>query len=285
MRDSARRDADLWRAGGGALTHRRGRWARRAARTACRSSSPATASSPPTASAASRTRGAAISSRRSAGCSSTSAASSSLRLDRGERPLLDAFCDALWLEDGLSRNTIASYRADLDQLALCGRICWRWARRICSPSSPRERDAPRAPRACVSSLKRFYQYCLRERRIDADPTLKLDPPKRAPRFPQHAVGSRRRGVARRAGSRHAAGPARPRDAGDALRDRPARVGAGRAEDLRGQPRHGRGARHGQGLEGAPRAARRGGGRLDRALPARNARERPTRSSSRRAAPA
>jgi len=36
----------------------------------------------------------------------------------------------------------------------------------------------------VSSLKRFYQYCLRERRIAADPTLKLDPPKRAPRFPK-----------------------------------------------------------------------------------------------------
>ena len=31
--------------------------------------------------------------------------------------LLDAFYDALWLEDGLSRNTIASYRCDLEQLA------------------------------------------------------------------------------------------------------------------------------------------------------------------------
>ncbi|HEX6155743.1 MAG TPA: site-specific tyrosine recombinase XerD, partial [Burkholderiales bacterium] len=36
----------------------------------------------------------------------------------------------------------------------------------------------------VSTLKRFYQYCLRERRISVDPTLKLDPPKRAPRFPK-----------------------------------------------------------------------------------------------------
>jgi len=26
-------------------------------------------------------------------------------------PLLDAFCDALWLEDGLAKNSIASYRA------------------------------------------------------------------------------------------------------------------------------------------------------------------------------
>ncbi len=36
----------------------------------------------------------------------------------------------------------------------------------------------------MSTLKRFYQYCLRERRIKTDPTLKLDPPKRAPRFPK-----------------------------------------------------------------------------------------------------
>jgi len=34
----------------------------------------------------------------------------------------------------------------------------------------------------LSTLKRFYQWCLRERRIAADPTLKLDPPKRVPRF-------------------------------------------------------------------------------------------------------
>jgi len=36
----------------------------------------------------------------------------------------------------------------------------------------------------VSTLKRFYRYCLRERKIDADPTLRLDPPKRTPRFPK-----------------------------------------------------------------------------------------------------
>ncbi|HEX5613029.1 MAG TPA: site-specific integrase, partial [Burkholderiales bacterium] len=32
--------------------------------------------------------------------------------------LLDAFCDSLWLEDGLSKNTLESYRRDLAQLAL-----------------------------------------------------------------------------------------------------------------------------------------------------------------------
>jgi len=36
----------------------------------------------------------------------------------GDAPLLDAFADALWLEDGLSKNTLASYRRDLEQFVL-----------------------------------------------------------------------------------------------------------------------------------------------------------------------
>lgn len=35
--------------------------------------------------------------------------------------LLDEFSDALWLEDGLSRNTLESYRSDLQKLAE-----WMW---------------------------------------------------------------------------------------------------------------------------------------------------------------
>ena len=98
---------------------------------------------------------------------------------------LDAFCDALWLEDGLAQNTIAAYRADLEQLeAFVGR----------DPVDAEERElfsflAHKSGRASsaarrVSTLKRFYQYCVRERLIDSDPTLKLDAPKRSPRFPK-----------------------------------------------------------------------------------------------------
>jgi integrase/recombinase XerD len=100
--------------------------------------------------------------------------------------ILDAFCDALWLEDGLARNTIASYRTDLEQLA-------KFLRRksltqageadlFAFLAAARGRASSAARR--VSTLKRFYQYCVRERHVGADPTLKLDPPKRAPRFPR-----------------------------------------------------------------------------------------------------
>jgi integrase/recombinase XerD len=97
--------------------------------------------------------------------------------------ILDAFCDALWLEEGLSRNTIASYRADLDQLARRKNLLDVAEADLFSFLASRKGRASSAARL-VSSLKRFYQYCLRERRIDADPTLKLDPPKRVPRFPR-----------------------------------------------------------------------------------------------------
>jgi integrase/recombinase XerD len=99
--------------------------------------------------------------------------------------LLDAFCDALWLEDGLSKNTIAAYRADLEQLV---KVIQK------NPVDATEADlfaflASRKGRASsaarrVSTLKRFYQYCVREKRIEADPTLKLESPKRVPRFPK-----------------------------------------------------------------------------------------------------
>jgi integrase/recombinase XerD len=100
--------------------------------------------------------------------------------------LLDAFCDALWLEDGLSRNTIAAYRADLEQFSrfLKGKdLLHVGEENLYAFLGSRKGRASSAARR-VSTLRRFYQYCLRERRIDADPTLRLDPPKRTPRFPK-----------------------------------------------------------------------------------------------------
>ena len=101
--------------------------------------------------------------------------------------ILDSFADALWLEDGLSKNTLASYRRDLEQFAVFLKK---------TPlEKAREEDlfgflASRRGRASsaarmLSSLKRFYGWCLRERKIKLDPTLKLDPPKRVPRFPKN----------------------------------------------------------------------------------------------------
>jgi integrase/recombinase XerD len=104
-------------------------------------------------------------------------------LSEANAQLLDAFCDALWLEDGLARNTIASYRADLEQLGRRKNLLEIGEAELFAFLASRKGRASSAARL-VSSLKRFYRYCLRERRIGADPTLKLDPPKRVPRFPK-----------------------------------------------------------------------------------------------------
>jgi integrase/recombinase XerD len=107
-------------------------------------------------------------------------------LSEADASVLDAFCDSLWLEDGLAKNSIAAYRADLDQLGAFlegkGLLAVRDSDVFAFLASRAGRASSAARR--VSSLKRFFRYCIRERAIAADPTLKLDAPKRPPRFPK-----------------------------------------------------------------------------------------------------
>ena len=99
--------------------------------------------------------------------------------------LLDEFGDALWLEDGLSRNTLESYRRDLrlfsawlaadrgktllqaQRMDLLNYLAYKFQRKA----------RPRSAARVLSSLKRFYRYLLRENRIRVDPTLQVDSPK------------------------------------------------------------------------------------------------------------
>ncbi len=98
---------------------------------------------------------------------------------------IDAFCDALWLEDGLSRNTLDSYRRDLRQFAAWletrGGIDLHAADQalIQDYLAHRFRAKARASSAArlLSSLKRFYRHALRQNAITVDPTLRIDAPK------------------------------------------------------------------------------------------------------------
>jgi len=104
---------------------------------------------------------------------------------RTDHALLDEFCDALWLEDGLSRNSLDSYRRDLTIFSqwlaksqnktlisaehgdLLGYLAHRFQGDI----------KPRSAARLLSSLKRFYRYQLREGSIQSDPSLQIDSPK------------------------------------------------------------------------------------------------------------
>ena len=104
--------------------------------------------------------------------------------------LIDAFIDALWLEEGLSKNTLAAYRRDLSLYAH-----WLAARqRILTDTQQADLDAYFSARHASSKattanrrltvFKRYFRWALRERLINADPTLKLQAARQALRVPK-----------------------------------------------------------------------------------------------------
>jgi integrase/recombinase XerD len=100
--------------------------------------------------------------------------------------LLDEFSDALWLEDGLSRNTLDSYRRDLNKFA-----GWLEAQRGAALLQTTHADIQgylghlllkqKAKASStgrnISSLKRLFRYLLRQNKVTVDPTLQIDTPK------------------------------------------------------------------------------------------------------------
>jgi integrase/recombinase XerD len=106
---------------------------------------------------------------------------------------IDAFIDALWLEDGLSKNTLAAYRRDLSLYA-----AWLLAQGLAGGllDATREADlnayfafkheASKATSANrrLTVLKRYFRWALRERRLAEDPTLKLQSARQAWRVPK-----------------------------------------------------------------------------------------------------
>ena len=105
---------------------------------------------------------------------------------------IDAFIDALWLEDGLSKNTLAAYRRDLSLYA-----AWLLAQNLAGGQLDATREAElnayfafkhEASKATSANrrltvLKRYFRWALRERRLTQDPTLKLLSARQALRVP------------------------------------------------------------------------------------------------------
>ena len=105
---------------------------------------------------------------------------------------IDTFVDTLWLEDGLSRNTLAAYRRDL-------LLCAQWLAAQPEPLAldqcgeaqlqayfAARHDSTRATSANrrLTVLRRYFHWALRERRIHADPTARLLAARQPPRVPQ-----------------------------------------------------------------------------------------------------
>jgi len=103
---------------------------------------------------------------------------------RAADSIVDRFLDAIWMERGLSTNTLGAYRADL--LALQRWLAQRDASLIFASRADllafmanraMEGAKPRSTARQLSSFRRFYRFLLREGVITEDPTLKIDMPK------------------------------------------------------------------------------------------------------------
>lgn len=106
-------------------------------------------------------------------------------------PSIDAFLDAVWLEDGLAENTLAAYRRDLsafskwlaaktskdlDQAQAADIQDWFVARHAGTKASTANRR--------LAALKRYYLWALRQGRVLEDPCLTLHTAKQPARFPK-----------------------------------------------------------------------------------------------------
>ncbi|MDQ0141929.1 site-specific tyrosine recombinase XerD [Cupriavidus necator] len=105
--------------------------------------------------------------------------------------LVGRFCDALWLEDGLSRNTIDAYRRDLTLLARWLQHAQRRELLDADDGALSAYFSARHTQTRASSanrrlavFRRFYQWALREHLVQADPCLLLRPAKQPPRYPK-----------------------------------------------------------------------------------------------------
>jgi integrase/recombinase XerD len=104
---------------------------------------------------------------------------------------IDTFIDALWLEEGLSRNTLAAYRRDLTLYEQ-----WLAAERGRHLPATEEHDlqgyfAARHAQSKATSanrrltvFKRYFRWALRERLITQDPTLRLQSARQPLRVPK-----------------------------------------------------------------------------------------------------
>ena len=105
--------------------------------------------------------------------------------------LVDRFLDAIWMERGLSQNTLGAYRADLMtlgrglaehdksiELADKADLLAFIAKRVESGAKPRSTARQ------LSSFRRFFRYIMREGMRDSDPTADIEMPRIGRSLPQ-----------------------------------------------------------------------------------------------------
>jgi integrase/recombinase XerD len=104
---------------------------------------------------------------------------------------IDEFCDTLWLEDGLAKNTLEAYRRDMRLFATWldaqrGKNVYEAHADDLHAYFAAKHDSTKATSANrrLAVLRRFYQLALRQHKVSADPCLKIATAKQPPRHPK-----------------------------------------------------------------------------------------------------
>ncbi|NMM29429.1 MAG: site-specific tyrosine recombinase XerD [Glaciimonas sp.] len=104
---------------------------------------------------------------------------------------IDVFCDTLWLEDGLAKNSLEAYRRDMHLFAFwlqlaCGKALYQAQANDLSAyfSARHETTKATSSNRRLAVLKRFYQMALRHRDIEIDPCLKMQSARQPARVPK-----------------------------------------------------------------------------------------------------
>lgn len=111
--------------------------------------------------------------------------------DSASQGEIETFLDALWMERGLSDNTLVAYRTDLQGFAV-----WLSQHRGCPLMQAERSDLlaflaerarqgarPRSTARLLSTLRRFYRYQVREGRLQEDPSARIDAPRVGRKLP------------------------------------------------------------------------------------------------------
>lgn len=106
------------------------------------------------------------------------------QLPAAEQQLIERFLDAIWMELGLSQNTLAAYRNDLASLALW---CQQQNVLLCQVDQAElqaflahryvQGSKNRSAARLLSSMRRFYIWLLRQSLIQHDPVSLIEAPK------------------------------------------------------------------------------------------------------------
>jgi len=105
-------------------------------------------------------------------------------MNQNNQAILDEFIDRIWLEEGLARNTLDSYRQDLAQFAV-------WLEKDVAKDLLQVEpfdiqrylafkfpvSKPRSISRLIASLRRLYRFALRENKITQDPSIQIESPK------------------------------------------------------------------------------------------------------------